>query len=65
MNVSLVDGVVRYQHWGPGEPSGGTDKNCAVVNMDPSDAFKPPGFWRSEECNSSKEFRAICEEISE
>ena len=60
----LVDGVARFQHWGPGEPSGGMVKNCAVMNMGPSDAIRPPGFWRAEECNGSTKFQAICEEIN-
>ena len=58
-----MDGVVSFQHWGPGEPSGGSAENCAVINLEPSNPLKPPGFWSTEECNGSKKFRAICEEI--
>ena len=58
-----MDGVALFQHWGPGEPNGGKDKNCAVLNLDANDNSKPPGFWRAERCHGPSTFNAICEEI--
>ena len=58
-----MDGVTEFQHWGPAEPSGGKDNNCAVLNMNPDDDSKPPGFWSAEECNGPTTFHAICEEV--
>ena len=52
-----------FQHWGPGEPIGGKEKNCAVLNVDANDNSKPPGFWRAERCHGPSTFNAICEEI--
>ena len=61
--IIVENDTADFQHWAPGYPKGGTDKNCAVLNTKGS-ATEPIGFWEDAACSESaaaSSVKAICE----